>query len=146
MATLTHLAQVGFINKKAEQLLTATFIERLRVKTPSVETNIATLSGGNQQKIALAKWLARDCKILIVDEPTRGVDVGAKAEIHRLLDQLACAGLAIVVVSSELPELLNLTRRIIVMHNGVAVGERKHTDFSQPDLMRMMAGIPSTTA
>src|SRR5947207_1023565 len=87
--------------------MTQRYVDQLRIKTPSLETAVAGLSGGNQQKIALAKWLARQCAVLIVDEPTRGVDVGAKAEIHHLLDDLACQGLALIVISSELPEVIN---------------------------------------
>src|SRR4030095_4722740 len=117
------------------------YSDRLRVKTPSLESLIAGLSGGNQQKIALAKWLARQCDILIVDEPTRGVDVGAKAEIHQLLDELACQGIAIIVISSELPEVMNLSRRILVMRNGAIAGELQRPEFTQPHLMRLMSGL-----
>jgi ABC-type sugar transport system ATPase subunit len=119
----------------------AEFVERLRVKTPSIDASISGLSGGNQQKIALAKWLARECKILIVDEPTRGVDVGAKAEIHHLLDELACNGVALLVISSELPEIMNVSRRIIVLREGVQMGELAREQFSQGALMRLMAGV-----
>ena len=122
------------------------YLELLRVKTPSMEAAVAGLSGGNQQKIALAKWLARQCAILIVDEPTRGVDVGAKAEIHHLLDELACQGLALVVISSELPEVMNLARRILVMRQGTLAGELARADFSQPALMRLMAGVAAKAA
>ena len=115
--------------------------DRLRVKAPSLETTVASLSGGNQQKIALAKWLARDCDILIVDEPTRGIDVGAKAEIYRLLDELAAAGKAILVISSELPELIGLCRRILVMREGRLAGELPRADFSEAALLRLMAGL-----
>ena len=113
----------------------------MRVKTPGLDAPIAGLSGGNQQKIALAKWLARQCGVLIVDEPTRGVDVGAKAEIHQLLDELACQGLGLLVISSELPEVMNLSRRITVMREGRMAGELERGAFSQPALMRLMAGI-----
>ena len=106
-----------------------------------MEAPVAGLSGGNQQKIALAKWLARQCGILIVDEPTRGVDVGAKAEIHHLLDELACQGLALLVISSELPEVMNLSRRILVMRQGNMAGELARADFTQTNLMRLMAGV-----
>ena len=108
---------------------------------PSLDAAVAGLSGGNQQKIALAKWLARECAILIVDEPTRGVDVGAKAEIHQLLDDLACQGMAILLISSELPEVMNLSRRILVMRDGAITGELQRSDFSQASLMRLMAGV-----
>ncbi|HEY9173713.1 MAG TPA: hypothetical protein VI136_15615 [Verrucomicrobiae bacterium] len=111
-----------------------------------VEAGSNGLSGGNQQKVALAKWLARECAILIVNEPTRGVDVGAKAEIHRLLDELACQGLALLVISSELPEIMNLSRRIIVMRDGHVAGELERADFSQPALMRLMAGVEAKAA
>jgi ABC-type sugar transport system ATPase subunit len=111
------------------------------VKAPSLDAAIAGLSGGNQQKVALAKWLARDCRILIVDEPTRGVDVGAKAEIHALLDELACQGYALIVVSSELPEVISLSRRILVMREGSVVAELGREEFSQAQLMRWMAGV-----
>ena len=112
----------------------------------SLETLINSLSGGNQQKVALAKWLARQCDVLIVDEPTRGVDVGAKAEIHHLLDELACQGLALLVISSELPEVMNVSRRILVMRGGQVAGELQRRDFSQPNLMRLMAGIEAQAA
>src|SRR4029077_11945684 len=115
-----------------EQVLAQRYADRLRVKAASLEALIASLSGGNQQKIALAKWLARECDILIVDEPTRGVDVGAKAEIHALLDELACQGLALLVISSELPEVMNLSRRILVLRAGHVAGELAREEFSQP--------------
>ena len=136
----------GFMSRASERSLTQKYIERLRVKTPSMDSPIAGLSGGNQQKIALAKWLARECAMLIVDEPTRGVDVGAKAEIHHLLDELACQGLGLMVISSELPEVMNLSRRILVMRQGMAAGVLERKDFSQPALMRLMAGIEAKAA
>jgi ribose transport system ATP-binding protein len=112
---LPLLTRLGFVRRKAERALASKYAQRLRVKTPSLEALTAGLSGGNQQKIALAKWLARDCDVLLIDEPTRGVDVGAKAEIYQLLDELACEGKALLVVSSELPELIGLCRRILVL-------------------------------
>jgi ABC-type sugar transport system ATPase subunit len=141
LAALTRLTRLGFIQPRKEVALVRQFGSQLRVKTPSLEAPIAGLSGGNQQKIALDKWLARQCEVLIVDEPTRGIDVGAKAEIHRLLDELACEGLAIWLISSELPELMNLSRRIIVLRAGKIMGEVARPQFSQPGLMRLMAGI-----
>ncbi|MEO6035782.1 MAG: sugar ABC transporter ATP-binding protein [Verrucomicrobiota bacterium] len=141
LTTLGRLSRFGFIKRREEKALVQKYAERLRVKAPSTESLVAALSGGNQQKIALAKWLARECDILIVDEPTRGVDVGAKAEIHQLLDELACQGLALLVISSELPEVMNLSRRILVMRKGALVGELRRDEFSQPNLMRLMAGV-----
>jgi ABC-type sugar transport system ATPase subunit len=146
LAVLRRLSVGGFVRRGEERLLTQQYIDRLRVKTASMETSAAALSGGNQQKIALAKWLARECGILIVDEPTRGVDVAAKAEIHHLLDELACQGLALLVVSSELPEVMNLSRRILVMRQGKVAGELARGDFSQPSLLRLMAGVEAKAA
>jgi len=102
---------------------------------------VASMSGGNQQKVLLAKWLARDSKLLIVDEPTRGVDVGAKAAIHALLDRLAGAGLGILLISSELPEVLNLSDRILVMREGRMAGELRRDRADQASLLRLMAGV-----
>jgi ABC-type sugar transport system ATPase subunit len=141
LATLPRLTRAGFVRRRQEDALVRRFADRLRIKTPSLETLIAALSGGNQQKIALAKWLARQCDLLIVDEPTRGIDVGAKAEIHHLLDELACQGLGLLVISSELPEIMNLSRRILVMRAGRIQGELQRPDFSQPNLLRLMAGL-----
>jgi ABC-type sugar transport system ATPase subunit len=141
LASLRTLTRGGFVQQARERSLVRGYVERLRVKTPSLEAAIAGLSGGNQQKIALAKWLARRCDILIVDEPTRGVDVGAKAEIHQLLDELACQGMALLVISSELPEVMNLSRRILVFREGRVTGELARPDFSQTNLMRLMAGL-----
>ena len=141
LAVLKDLARWGWIGKGDEAALADRYRERLRVKTPSMEAPIAGLSGGNQQKIALAKWLAREGSVLIVDEPTRGVDVGAKAEIHRLLDELAGQGLAVVLISSELPEVLSLSRRLVVMREGRIAGQLDRGDFSQAAVMRLMAGL-----
>lgn len=141
LAALPELTRSGFVRRTAERAMVSQFVEQLRVKTPSLDAAVAGLSGGNQQKIALAKWLARKCQILIVDEPTRGVDVGAKAEMHGLLDKLACGGAGLLVISSELPEIMNLSRRILVLREGKVMGELERQGFSQPALMRLMAGI-----
>jgi len=141
LAALPELSRLGWVRRDAELSLAQRFVSRLRVKAPSLDTITAGLSGGNQQKIALAKWLARSCDVLIIDEPTRGVDVGAKAEIYQLLDELACEGKALLVVSSELPELIGLCRRILVMRNGRLAGEVPRADFSETTLMRLMAGV-----
>ena len=141
LAALGRLATAGFVNRREERSLAQRFVDRLRVKTPSLETPVSSLSGGNQQKIALAKWLARECPILIVDEPTRGVDVGAKAEIHKLLDELASQGTAILLISSELPEIMALSRRILVLREGRVTGELNRPEFSQASILRLMAGV-----
>jgi ABC-type sugar transport system ATPase subunit len=100
------------------------------------------LSGGNQQKVALARWLAAEPKVLILDEPTQGIDVGAKAEIHRLMGQLASQGMAIVMISSELPEILGMSDRIAVMHNGTVVGTLDRADATQEKVLTLALGHP----
>ena len=125
-ATLTlrkSLARFGLISGKRERATAEDWSERLRVKTPSQDYAVSTLSGGNQQKVVLAKWLATEPKLLIVDEPTRGIDVGTKAEVHRLLSDLAGRGIAIIMVSSELPEVLGMADRVLVMHEGRITAE-----------------------
>jgi ABC-type sugar transport system ATPase subunit len=141
LAALPLLTRLGFVRRNAERALASRYAQRLRVKTPSLEALTAGLSGGNQQKIALAKWLARDCDVLLIDEPTRGVDVGAKAEIYQLLDELACEGKALLVVSSELPELIGLCRRILVLRAGRIAGEVSRAAFTEATLMQLMAGV-----
>ncbi len=141
LAALDRLSRSGFIRRGAEQILAQKYADRLRLKTSSLEAEVIGLSGGNQQKLALAKWLARECRVLMVDEPTRGVDVGAKAEIHQLLDELAVQGLGLLVVSSELPEVMALSRRILVFRGGRLVGELAREQFTQPALLRLMAGV-----
>ena len=136
---LDYFSHFGFVDRKREVAEVNKLTQRLRVKAPSIESITAGLSGGNQQKVAIAKWMARSCDLLIVDEPTRGVDVGAKAELYQLLDEVACQGLAILMISSELPELLNLARRIIVMREGFLTGELSHEQFSQEALLHLMA-------
>jgi ABC-type sugar transport system ATPase subunit len=140
--SLPHLGQFshfGFVDRKREVAEISKLTQRLRVKAPSIESITAGLSGGNQQKVAIAKWMARMCDLLIVDEPTRGVDVGAKAETYQLLDEVACQGLAILMISSELPEPLNLARRIVVMREGFLAGELSHEQFFQEALSHLMA-------
>jgi ABC-type sugar transport system ATPase subunit len=116
-------------------------LDRLQVRSSALETATMTLSGGNQQKVVLAKWLAAQSTILILDEPTRGVDVGAKAELHAWIDRIAAAGTAVLLISSELPELLNLSRRILVLRDGKLVGEVSRERANQDLLLRMMAGL-----
>jgi ABC-type sugar transport system ATPase subunit len=146
LAILDRLRRLGLLDKPAEKREALQQFEQLRVKTPSLATPVAALSGGNQQKIALAKWLAREGRVLIVDEPTRGVDVGAKAAIHAIIDDLARRGLAIILISSELPEVINLATRILVMRHGRIVGEVPREQASQERIVRMMAGVESEIA
>lgn len=143
LATLEGLSRLGFINRTAERAQADTYFKRLRVRAASPDVLSAGLSGGNQQKLVLAKWLAARCRILILDEPTRGVDVGAKAEIHALIDQLAADGNAVILISSELPEVLHLSTRVLVLREGRLAGELSREAANQTALMRLMAGLTS---
>lgn len=123
LAILHRLTRFHIVRRGMERRIGAEYVERLAVKTPSLDQDVGKLSGGNQQKVVLARWLAAKPKLLILDEPTRGIDVGAKAEIYRLIDELANEGLGIMLISSELPEILGLSDRIYVMQNGRITGE-----------------------
>ena len=138
---LDRISRAGFLRSRAERRSMDDLFARLQVKTASVDAPVAQLSGGNQQKIVLAKWLAREARLLILDEPTRGVDIGAKAAIHRLIDELASQGLGILLISSELPELLSLSSRILVMREGHLAGELPRSAATQEGLLRMMSGL-----
>lgn len=128
------------IRSSAERQWVSDFFQKLRVRAASPEVPAITLSGGNQQKLILARCLARNCQVIILDEPTRGVDVGAKSEIHRLIDELASAGRAILMISSELPEVLNLSTRLMVMRNGCVAGFLERAEATQEKVMQLMAG------
>ena len=123
MVILKRLTRFGFVKRGLERRIGQEYVTRLAVKTPSLDQEVGKLSGGNQQKVVLARWLAAKPRVLILDEPTRGIDVGAKAEIYRLIDELANEGLAIMFISSELTEILGLSDRIYVMQNGRITGE-----------------------
>jgi ABC-type sugar transport system ATPase subunit len=142
---LGRLSRFGWVRSREERELARDYFSRLRVRAPDVDFIAAGLSGGNQQKIVLAKWLAAGSRLLILDEPTRGVDVGAKAEIHGIVDRLTKDGTAILLISSELPELLNLSTRILVLRAGRIVGEVGRAEANQESLLRMMAGLEEIT-
>lgn len=146
MAILDRLRRRGVLDKKEEGRIADDYFSRLRIKAASPEAPVNSLSGGNQQKVVLAKWLARGGKLLIVDEPTRGVDVGAKAAIHSLIDDLAKSGLAVMLISSELPEVINLSSRIIVMREGGIAGELGKAEATQEAVLRLMAGVEREAA
>ena len=131
MAVLPHYSGNGFIQQKALRALCEDMCKKLRVKTPSLEQCIDTLSGGNQQKALLARWLMTNPRLLILDEPTRGIDVGAKAEIYRLIAFLASEGMAVIMISSELPEVLGMSDRVMVMHEGELMGTLDRADATQ---------------
>lgn len=123
------------VNRRKEREIVDNGIESLAVKTPSRDQRVGNLSGGNQQKVVLAKWLASDPEILILDEPTRGVDVGAKAEIYKIMNDLAAKGMAIIMISSEMPEIVNMCDRIIVMNDGKITGELDRSEFDQEKIL-----------
>jgi ABC-type sugar transport system ATPase subunit len=141
MAMLDRLSRMGLLAHRSERTIADEYFRKLNVRAPSIETPVQGLSGGNQQKVAISKWLARGAKLLIVDEPTRGVDVGAKAAIHKLIDDLARQGVGIMLISSELPEVINLSTRILVMRNGRLVGEIAREKATQENVLRLMAGV-----
>ncbi len=143
LPTLRALSRLTFVRRAAERAVGRAFFERLRVQAPSLDAVAAGLSGGNQQKLVLAKWLAARCRVLILDEPTRGVDVGAKAEIHALIDELAAGGAGVLLISSELPEVLHLSTRILVLRDGRLAGELPRAAATQGAVMRLMAGSPA---
>ncbi len=127
--------RIGFIKEEEEVANATKYIETLKIKTPSGKQLVKNLSGGNQQKVVIGKWLTQDCDILIFDEPTRGIDVGAKSEIYKLLNELAEQGKSIIMISSELPEVLRMSHRIMVMCEGRITGELKHNEATQERIM-----------
>ncbi|MFE0147462.1 sugar ABC transporter ATP-binding protein [Nonomuraea sp. NPDC059007] len=137
LVILDRLRTFRFVRRAAENRAVAEFVTRLRVRTPSLEHEVRKLSGGNQQKVVLARWLARRPKVLILDEPTRGIDVGAKAEIYHIIADLARSGVAVLVVSSELPEVLGLADRILVMQNGRITGELPRTRATEEAILSL---------
>lgn len=139
-ANLKALSNRGIVDRTKTKAYVNESIRSFRVKTASAELSIRHLSGGNQQKVILAKWLGRRPQVLILDEPTRGVDVGAKREIYEMIDQLAAQGMGIIMVSSELPEILGLCDRAVVMHEGRLTGILDHQDFSQEKIMSLATG------
>lgn len=141
LPSLEHLARHGvLVDETAEAALVADYMQRLRIRAPSDAARIGDLSGGNQQKVLLARCMALKPKILVVDEPTRGVDIGAKGEVHQILFDLAQAGVAVIVISSDMPELLELSDRIVVLHEGGSVGELDRAQADEVRLMTMMSG------
>ena len=137
MAILKLVSRFGIMNKKKENMILEKYKSALRIKTPSFDQLIKNLSGGNQQKVVLSKWLAKDCKILIVDEPTRGIDVGAKQEIYEILNDLVGRGVSIIMVSSEMPELIGMADRILVMSEGNSTGILERHEFEQERILRL---------
>lgn len=140
MAHLSKLTKMGFIDDKAGKENAEKYVKLLRTKTPGIHQLCGNLSGGNQQKVVLAKWLCNDVKVLIVDEPTRGIDVGAKYEVYELFNKLSDQGVAIIMISSELPEILGMSDRILVIHQGEINGELDAKQATQEQILYLAAG------
>ena len=141
LPNLASFAWLGFIDQKREAEALEVHVGKLQIKLSSVDQSVGTLSGGNQQKVVLAKWLERNAEVIIFDEPTRGIDVGAKYEIYQLINRLAAAGKAILMISSELPEVLGMSDRILVMHEGRVTGEITNVaGATQADIMQLAVG------
>lgn len=140
LPNLKKLSASGFMKRAAENVLSSQTIEKLRIKTPNAEQMVGALSGGNQQKVVIGKWMATNPKILILDEPTRGVDIGAKKEIYDLMNVLAKEGVAIIMISSELPEVLGMSDRILVMHEGRITAELSREEATQENIMHAATG------
>jgi ribose transport system ATP-binding protein len=140
LPSLENFSRCGLVNRKHERQIAAEQVNSLKVKTPTTGTRVLNLSGGNQQKIVLGKWLAMRPKVMILDEPTRGVDVGAKAEIYRLMRQLADDGAVILMISSDMEEILNVSDRIAVMHEGEISGILERVDCREENVMQLAVG------
>jgi len=140
----TQLARFGLINAKRERAVAEDWSKRLQVKTGSQDLAVSTLSGGNQQKVVLAKWLATNPSFLIVDEPTRGIDIGTKSEVHRLISELAGQGIAVLMISSELPEVLGMADTVLVMHEGRISGRFPRAEATAEAVMHAASATPET--
>ena len=136
LVNLDRVSRGGVISNALETQYGNEYKDKLRVATPSLETEVQYLSGGNQQKVVIAKWLFQDAEILFLDEPTRGIDVGAKTEIYRLINQMVKEGKTVILISSEMPEILGMCDRIMVMHEGRKMGE---LDVAEVSLEKIMA-------
>jgi ribose transport system ATP-binding protein len=140
LTCLDEISRLGMLDLDAESDRARGLVERLRIRAASLSQEIASLSGGNQQKVILARWLAARCRVLLFDEPTRGIDVGAKAEIYELIGELVEQGVAVVLISSEMPELLGLADRVAVLHEGTLQGVLPRTEASQERIMQFALG------
>ncbi len=141
--TMTNIGEIqkfGVLMKNKEVIYTRNLVEKLRIKADGINTNVNSLSGGNQQKVSLAKWFGANCKIIILDEPTRGVDVGAKVEIYKLINAFAHQGLAVILISSEMTEIIGMCDRAVVMHRGKIAGILNKNELSEENIMKIAIG------
>ncbi|HEX4251810.1 MAG TPA: sugar ABC transporter ATP-binding protein [Pseudonocardia sp.] len=143
LAALPRISRAGLVDRAKQDEIVRYFIDRLRIRASSPEQKVSELSGGNQQKVMLARWLCLNPKVLLLDEPTRGIDVGAKAEVQGVIDELAADGLAVVLISSDLEELIEGSDRVVVLKDGVQVGELTGADVTEPALLAALAAAPS---
>jgi rhamnose transport system ATP-binding protein len=146
LASLSRLSRSGLIRRSSERALAHIWAEKLQLKFGRMKNPVSTLSGGNQQKVVMGKWLAREPSLLIIDEPTRGIDVGTKAEVHRILDGLVAQGMAILMISSELPEVLGMADRVLVLHEGRIAAELSREEATEDTVMRAASGLASERA
>jgi ribose transport system ATP-binding protein len=142
LPNISSYAPFGWLDRKTEQDVAEKGVKRLRTKTPSIKQAVVNLSGGNQQKVVLAKWLAMAPKVLILDEPTRGIDVGAKAEIYRHMAELADQGITILMVSSDMEETIGMSDRVVVMHERRLKGVLERHELTQLAIADLMTGNP----
>lgn len=140
LADIGTYAKAGLINTQREASVAEKQMTDMAIKAPSIESQVGNLSGGNQQKVVLGKWLSMGPKVMILDEPTRGIDVGAKREIYKLMDQLAQRGVAIIMISSDMEEVLGVSDRIAVVHEGSITGFLDKSDFSEENVMQLAVG------
>jgi ABC-type sugar transport system ATPase subunit len=141
MAVLPQLTPAGFLRPRKERALARRYMDELRIKASAPTQVVRSLSGGNQQKVVLSKWLAAEPGILILDEPTHGVDVGTKADVHRTISHLAAGGLTILLISSELLEVLGMSDRVLVMREGQLVAEISREDATEERIIQAAAGV-----
>jgi ABC-type sugar transport system ATPase subunit len=139
MASLPELSRAGILSRTAQRELAETYIEKMRIATSGPEQLVRNLSGGNQQKVLLARWLCRDPVLMVLDEPTRGIDVGGKSEIETIITELADRGVAILMISSEMEELIRSCDRVVVLSEGRKVGELGAAEISEESMMHLMA-------
>jgi len=143
LAALPRISRAGLVDRAKQDEIVEYFIRRLKIKTSSPEQKVSELSGGNQQKVMLARWLCLNPKVLLLDEPTRGIDVGAKAEVQAVIDELATDGLAVVLISSEVEELIEGSDRVVVLKDGHVIGELTDDDVTEDALMHALAAAPN---
>ena len=145
LVRLEQHARLGFLNRRKMRALASALVKDLSIRPPDIRRMVGHLSGGNQQKVVLAKWLSSKARIFIFDEPTRGIDVGAKVEIYQLINQLVKEGAAVVIICSELPEVLGMADRILVMHEGRISGEFRREEATQEKIMYASVGVKVDT-